>query len=148
MVIIVNKKAKFNYEIIEDFEVGIVLMGSEVKSLRDKKVSLVDSYATIRKNEVFLTNCRIEPYKQATIFNHEPTRSRKLLLKRKEIDRIVGKMNQRGWVLVPLKMYFNEKSKVKVQLGLGRGKKQFDKRQVIKERDIKREMDREMKSYR
>ncbi len=148
MEIVKNRKARFNYEIIEDHEAGISLVGSEVKSLRDKKVNLTDAYCTFRKNELFMINCRIEPYDKAvTQFAPEPTRSRKLLMHRRELDRLKGKLQQKGWIMVPLKMYFKN-NKVKVLVGVGKSKKKFDKRQTIKERDIKRETDREMKAYR
>ena len=146
MEITKNKKARFNYEILEEVEAGISLAGSEVKSLREKKVNIQEAYALFKKNELFLTNARIEPYFNASIFNHEPTRPRKLLLHRKEIDKLQGKLQQKGWVIVPLKMYF-KKSHVKVLLGICRSKKNYDKRQTIKERDISREMQREMKNY-
>ncbi len=147
MEIAFNKKARFNYEILEDIEAGIQLVGTEVKALRAKKVNLTDAYAVFRGKELFLTNCKIEPYSHGNLFNHEPDRPRKLLLKRKELDRLKGKIAQRGFALLPLKMYFNQRGKVKVLLGLGRGKKIHDKRQTIKERDLKRDMDREMKHY-
>lgn len=142
-----NKKARFNYEIIEDFEAGIVLTGTEVKSLRQKKVNIGDAYATISRDELYLTNARIEPYSHGTHSNHEPERPRKLLMKRKEIEKLRGKLNEKGLALLPLKMYFNNKGIVKVLLGLGKGKKMHDKRQTIKERDIKRDTERELKNW-
>ena len=144
--IAINKKARFNYEIIDEIEAGILLKGSEIKSIRGKKINITDAYATIKSGEIFLTNLRIDPYNNASHFNHEPTRPRKLLLKRKEIDRLQGKLKEKGFVMVPLKLYF-KRHWVKVLLGLGKGKKQYDKRHTIKERDIKREMQREMKNY-
>lgn len=147
MDVAINKKARFNHEIFEEFEAGIALSGSEIKSIREKKISVIDAYAVFRKNEIFLLNARIEPYKNSSHFNHEPLRTRKLLLHRKEIDRLKGKLQQRGWVLVVLKVYLKN-SKAKILLGLGQAKKKHDKRQVIKERDIARETSRELKNYR
>ena len=123
-----------------------MLQGSEIKSIREKKVNIVDSFATLRSGEVFLTNLRIEPYQNAYHFNHEPTRPRKLLLKRKEIDRLIGKIKEKGIVVVPLKIYLKGQW-VKVLLGLCKGKKIHDKRQNLKEKDMKRELAREMKRY-
>lgn len=146
MEIVVNRKARFNYEIIEDVEAGIELQGTEVKSLREKKVNLADSYAVFRNSELYLVNCRIEPYDFGNLQNHEPARARKLLLHRKELDKLMGKMQQKGLALLPLKMYFKGRY-VKVLLGLGKGKKSHDKRQSLKEKDTKREMEREMRKY-
>ena len=147
MNILENKKSRFNYEIIETVEAGISLLGTEVKSLRQKKANISDAYAVFKNREIYLINMNIEPYEKAANFNHEAKRPRKILLHRKEIDKLKGKLAEKGLVLVPLKLYFNKRSKVKVLLGLGRGKKLRDKRNTIKERDIKREMDREMKNY-
>ncbi|MCB1146386.1 MAG: SsrA-binding protein SmpB [Leptospiraceae bacterium] len=147
MEIVVNRKARFQYEILEDFEAGIVLVGSEVKSLREKKVNLTDAYGVFRGDELFLMNCRIDPFSHASHFNHEPARSRKLLLHRRELDRLKGKLQTKGLVIVPLKLYF-KKNLVKVLIGLGKGKKLHDKRASLREKDVKREMDREMKNYR
>ncbi len=143
---IVNKKARFDYEIEEEVEAGIVLVGSEVKSIRVGKINISDSYAVFRRHELYLINLRIEPYANASHFNHEPERSRKLLLHRKELDRLETKLKLKGYVIVGLKMYFKG-STVKVLLGLGRAKKKYDKREVIKERETKREMNRELKKY-
>ncbi len=140
-----NKKAHFNYEIVEDLEAGIVLTGTEVKSLRGGKANLTDAYATFRGDELFLTNARIEPYEFGNFANHEPDRSRKLLLHKKQILRLKGKTALKGWVIVPLKMYFHH-GKVKVLLGVGKGKKLHDKRATIKDRESKRDMERELKS--
>ena len=146
MEIAVNRKARFNYEIVEDFEAGIALTGTEVKSLRAKKVNISDGYVLIRDHAVQLINCRIEPYEKGNIMNHEPLRPRNLLLKKKEIDRLRGKMHERGYALLPLKMYFKGRY-VKLLIGLGKGKKSHDKRQTIRERDIRRDTEREMKKY-
>src|SRR4029453_10023467 len=125
----------------ETFEAGIVLVGSEVKALREGKANLKDSYGRIEHDEVWLWNAHISPYGPASQFGHEPTRSRKLLLHRSEIARLNGKVKERGLTLVPLRLYFKN-GRAKVELGLARGKKQHDKREAIKEREIRREMDR------
>jgi SsrA-binding protein len=142
-----NSKARFEYEIIEEFEAGIVLTGSEVKSMRLKKVAIVDSYGVIKGHEVFLINMRIEPYLYGHHFNHEPARTRKLLLHKKEINRLKGKLAEKGWALIPLKIYFKNNKTVKILLGLCKGKKLHDKRQSIKDKDLNRDAQRELKSY-
>ncbi|MCS6984136.1 MAG: SsrA-binding protein SmpB [Leptospiraceae bacterium] len=147
MEIVENRKARFNYEILDEVEAGVVLLGTEVKSLRQKKANISDAYAVFHGNELFLVNSKIEPYSHAGMFQHEPTRARKLLLHQKELARLKGKLSQRGYTLLPLKLYFNKRGKVKVLLALARGKKTHDKRQAIKERDLKREMERELKGY-
>lgn len=147
MEIAVNRKARFNYEILEDFEAGIVLTGTEVKALRQKKVNISDAYVLIRNDVVELINCRIEPYEQGNIMNHDPLRPRNLLLKKREIDRLRGKMRERGYALLPLKMYFKGRY-VKVLIGLAKGKKKHDKRAAIREKDIRRDTERELKQYR
>jgi SsrA-binding protein len=146
--VVVNRKARHDYFIDETVEAGLVLTGSEVKSLRDGRCNLVDSFARITRGEAFITNVHISPYDPASRENHEPTRSRKLLLHRLEIDRLEGKLKQKGLTLVPLRIYFNERGRAKIELGLGRGKKHYDKRQTIKERDAKRETARAMRSHR
>lgn len=133
-----NREAKYNYFIEEEIECGIVLTGTEIKSIRDGKVNLKDSYAVIRKNEVYLLNTHISEYKEGNIFNHDPRRSRKLLLHKAEILKLNNKVSQEGLTLIPLKLYF-KKNKVKILLGLCKGKKTYDKRETIKERDLKRE---------
>lgn len=143
---ILNRKAKFNYFIIEEIECGIELFGSEVKSIRNGNCNIKDSYGVIRNNEVYLINMFIKNYKEASIFNKEETRKRKLLLHKKEIIKLKEKIEKEGYTLVPLKVYFN-KNKVKVLLGLCKGKKTYDKREVLKEKEIKRKIEREIKSY-
>jgi len=133
-----NREAKYNYFILEEIECGIVLTGTEIKAIRSSKVNLKDSYAVIRKNEVFLINTHISEYKEGNIFNHDPKRSRKLLLHKDEIIKLNNKVSQEGLTLIPLKLYF-KKNKVKILLGLCKGKKNYDKRETIKERDLKRE---------
>lgn len=143
-----NRKARYDYFIEETIECGIVLSGTEVKSVRAGKVSMSESYAMIRSGEVFIVNMHINPYEQGNIFNKDPLRDRKLLLHKNEITRLIGYVQQDGLALVPLKVYF-KRNKVKVLLGIARGKKKHDKRQDIAERDAKREIDRRLKdSYR
>jgi SsrA-binding protein len=143
-----NKKARHEYEILDTYEAGIALQGSEVKSCRQGAVNLKDSYARIDGTEIFLVNAHISPYAHANRFNHEPLRRRKLLLHRAEIKKLYGKMRERGQSFVPLKMYFNEKGKVKVLIALVKGKKLHDKRDSIRERDQKRDAERTKKSRR
>ena len=134
-----NKKASYNYSLEETFEAGIVLLGSEVKSLREGSVSIQDSYASLKKNEIFLLNLYIAPYNQASIFNHDTKRVRKLLLCRKEIKKIIGKIKLKGYSLIPISIYFNHKNFVKLDIALGKGKKNYDKRQDIKQKDWSRQ---------
>lgn len=143
-VVVTNKKARFQYEIIETFEAGIVLQGTEVKSLRLGKGNLQDSYATIKDGESFLYNMHISPYEQGNIYNHDPDRIRKLLLHKQEIKRLTGKVVERGMTLVPLKIYFKN-GRAKVELGLARGKSLVDKRKDIARRDEQRIAEREFK---
>ncbi len=143
----VNRKAHYDYEIVDTFEAGIVLLGTEVKSLRNNKVNLSDSYAGLTaENEVMLYQMNIPKYSMAKISNHEPKRNRKLLLKKREIKKLIGNLKKKGYSLVPLKVYFNEKGFVKVAIGLGRGKSNIDKRETIKEREWNREKARLLKN--
>lgn len=144
-IVCVNRRARHNYFIDETFEAGLVLLGSEVKSLRDGKANLVDSYAQIRRGEAFLVNTHISPYAGANRFNHEPTRTRKLLLHAREIERLTGKTKERGLTLIPLKLYFKD-GRAKVELGLARGKKLYDKRETLKRKVAQREVERSLKS--
>ncbi|MFM7620037.1 MAG: SsrA-binding protein SmpB [Alphaproteobacteria bacterium] len=139
---ILNRKAHFNYLISEEIEAGVVLLGSEVKAIKEGKANLNDCYCTENKGEIFMINCHISEYKGANRFNHQPKRPRKLLLKRKEINKIIGKINTQGFSLIPLKIYTNKKNFIKILLGLGKGKKLHDKRNTIKQRDIKRHLQR------
>ncbi len=136
-----NRRARFDYEIEDRYEAGLALTGSEVKALRAGNVSLSDAYAQPRGQELFLVNCRIGEYGPASHFGHAPLRDRKLLLRREEIDKIRGKVEQRGYTLVPLQVYFKQ-GWAKVELGLGRGRKHEDRRDAIAERETKREMER------
>jgi SsrA-binding protein len=138
-VVAVNKPAYFNYEILETIEAGIALLGSEVKSIRDGRVSLKDSFADVKGSEIILFHLHISPYEGANIFNHDPLRSRKLLLHRREIRRLTGKIKERGLTLIPTKIVFNDKGLVKIELGLAKGKKLYEKRATIKDRDTARE---------
>lgn len=135
---IVNREAKYNYFILEEIECGIVLSGTEIKAIRDGKANLKDSYAIIRNNEVYLLNMYIGEYKEGNIFNHEPRRTRKLLLHKNEINKLKKGVEQEGSTLVPLKLYFS-KNNAKILLALSKGKKNFDKRETIKEREMNRE---------
>ena len=143
-----NRKAFHDYAIEDKFEAGIVLKGTEVKSLRDGKVQLRDSYASVDHGEVFLHHCHISPYSHGNLMNHDPDRPRKLLLHRKEINKLLGKTLQKGLTLVPLRIYFSPGGKAKVELGLAKGKKQYDRRESIKTREAGREVDRAMKAGR
>ncbi len=140
-IVATNRKARFNYEILDTYEAGMVLLGSEVKSLRAGSVQLKDAYATIRGGEVWLENAHIAPYSFSENGGHEPERPRKLLLHRREIDRLFGKIREDGLTLVPLQMYFSGGT-AKIELGLGRGKRTYDKRKAIVERQQKREIAR------
>jgi len=144
----VNKKAYRNFEFIDKFEAGLSLSGSEVKSLRDGAADLSGSYARIQDDECWLVGASISQYQQAGDRQHEPTRKRKLLLHKTEIYRIRIKLEQRGFTLVPLRIYFNNRGLAKIELALAKGKRQYDKRQTITDRDQKRDIDRSMKKYR
>jgi SsrA-binding protein len=146
-VIAQNKRAHFDYEILEKFEAGIQLTGSEIKSIRQGRVNLSAAYATVQKEEVFLMQAEIQPYDKGGYANHEPKRKRKLLLHRKEIEYLIGKTQTKGQTLVPTKLYLKN-GYAKVELGLGVGKKTHDKRATIKEREVKRSLDKAMKRNR
>lgn len=143
---IINRKAKFDYFIEDEFEAGIVLTGTEIKSIRAGHCNLKDCYGVVKNGEVFLLNMFIGQYKEGNIFNHSETRSRKLLLHKKEIKKIEDSISLNGLTLVPLKGYFKD-NKFKILVGIGRGKKNYDKRESIKERDIKREVDKNLKRH-
>lgn len=139
--IVRNKKALFNYELIEKYETGIVLLGTEVKSLREHSVNMSDSYASFKKGELFIVNMHISPYHFGNRNNHEPLRERKLLMKKREINRLLGKVKEQGLTLIPISLYFS-KGKVKVELALAKGKKLHDKRETLKRKTLDREMER------
>jgi SsrA-binding protein len=136
-----NKRASHDYHILETWEAGLVLTGSEVKSLRNGRANIGDAYAILQHGEVYLINLHISPYEQASYFNHEPTRTRKLLLHKKEIKRMIGSVERQGLTLIPLELYF-KRGKAKVALGLGKGKKLHDKRADLRKKDDEREMAR------
>jgi SsrA-binding protein len=138
-----NRKAKFNYQILETYEAGIVLTGCEIKSIREGKVNFKDSFAQIKEGEVFLFNLHLSPYEQGNRFNPDPTRPRKLLLRKKEIKSLLGKLIQRGWALIPLEIYL-KRNLAKVKLALAKGKKVYDKKDELKKRDLEREMRRQL----
>jgi len=136
-----NRKARYDYFIEEKYEAGMVLLGPEVKSLREGRANLVDSYARVKNGEVFLFNMNITPYHHAsTHVSMDPTRTRKLLMHRREIKRLIGKTEEKGYSLIPTKVYFTEKGKAKVELALAKGKRKYDKRQALKEKELKREI--------
>ena len=137
-IICLNRKASFNYFLIDFFEAGLVLRGPEIKSVRNSKVSIADSYGIEKNGEIYLINSHIPVYKEASYSNHNPYAERKLLLNKREINKLIGKMNQEGLTLVPTKMYF-KKGKAKIEIALGKGKKNFDKRQTKKTRDWNRD---------
>lgn len=144
---ILNRKAKHDYFIEEVYEAGIVLTGTEIKSIRNGNCNIKDCYGIIRNHEVYLLNMFVSPYKEGNIFNHEETRNRKLLLHKKEIKKLEEAVRLKGLTLIPLKLYFAENNILKVFLGVCRGKKDYDKRESIKERDMKREALKNIKNY-
>jgi SsrA-binding protein len=144
-VVITNRKAVHLYEILETFEVGLVLRGTEVKSLRQGQANFKDSYALVEGGELWLVGCHISPYRHGSDANHDPERRRKLLLHRGEINRLLGKVQERGLTLVPLRLYFKS-GRAKLELGLGRGRKLHDKRRAIREREMRRELDKAVRS--
>jgi SsrA-binding protein len=142
-----NRKARFNYEILDTYEAGLVLTGTEVKSLREGKANIAESYATDEGGEIWLINSYLPEYLQANRFNHEPRRRRKLLLSKREVHRLQGAVNREGMSLIPLKIYFNDQGRAKMELALGKGKKLHDKRESEKERDWNRQKSRIMKDH-
>ncbi len=142
--ITVNRKARHEYAILQTYEAGIVLVGTEVKALRQGKANLVDSYANLKDGEVWLFGAHISVYEQGNINDHEPTRTRKLLLNKSEIKKLIGKVKEKGLTLIPLRLYFRN-GKVKVELALAKGKKVYDKRESIAKRDMQRDQERNVK---
>lgn len=142
-VIAQNKKARYDYEILSTFEAGLVLTGTEIKSVREGRVQLKDGYGKIQENEAFLHEVYIAPYPNAGPFNHEPTQTRKLLLHKREIQKLYGKTQEKGLALVPLRMYLKN-GRAKVELGLGRGKRKYEKREAIKKQDARKEIQRSL----
>jgi len=145
MIEINNRKAKYDFEISDTYEVGIVLTGTEIKSIREGKANLKDSYAIVRNKELYLLNMHISHYKEGNIFNHEETRTRKLLMHKKEILKLKDSIEREGNTLVPIKLYF-KRNNAKILLGLAKGKKNYDKRETIKKRDCEREIRKEQKN--
>jgi SsrA-binding protein len=143
-IICVNKRARFDYEISDMYEAGVTLQGTEVKSLRQGRVSLQDAYADVQNGEVYLLHAHIDQYEQGNRFNHDPERPRKLLLHKQEIRRLIGKVQERGLTLIPTRMYFS-RGKAKVEIGVAKGKKNYDKRQDLKRRTAQREIDRALR---
>lgn len=141
---ITNKKANFDYQIVETYETGIVLSGTEIKSIRIGKANLKDSYAIIKNDEIFLINMHISAYDNGNRFNHEETRTRKLLMHKKEILKLKNKIELDGYTLIPVKLYFKN-SKAKIQIALAKGKKNYDKREAIKKKDMERQAIKELK---
>ncbi|MDR3610727.1 MAG: SsrA-binding protein SmpB [Ignavibacteriaceae bacterium] len=140
----VNRKARYEYAIIQTYEAGIVLQGTEVKALREGKANLVDSYGQLKNNEIWLIGAHISEYTQGNINNHDPIRTRKLLMNRSEIRKLIGKVKEKGLTLVPLRIYF-KKGRVKVEIALAKGKKVYDKRDTIAKRDFNRDQERKIK---
>jgi SsrA-binding protein len=140
----VNRKARYEYEILQVYEAGIVLQGTEVKALREGKANLVDSYGLLKENEIWLMGAHISEYTQGNINNHDPTRTRKLLMNRSEIRKLIGKVKEKGLTLVPLRIYF-KKGRVKIEIALAKGKKVHDKRETIAKRDFNRDQERKIK---
>ncbi|MCX7863255.1 MAG: SsrA-binding protein SmpB [Bacteroidales bacterium] len=147
IIIAKNKKAYFLYEIIETFVAGIVLTGSEIKSIRAGKINFVDSYGIIENGEAYIKGLHIAPYERGGYANHEPTRQRKLLLTKKEIQKIAKRIAEKGYTFIPLSCFINEKGYAKLEMGLARGKKAYDKREAIKQRDNTRENQRNLSDY-
>ncbi|ADH98645.1 SsrA-binding protein SmpB [Salisediminibacterium selenitireducens] len=141
-----NKKANHDYHIEETYEAGMVLTGTEIKSIRNRRVNLKDSFARISNGEVWLSNMHISPYEQGNRYNHDPVRARKLLLHKKQIDQLIGLTKEKGYTLVPLKIYIKN-GVAKVLIGLGKGKKKYDKREDLKRKDAKREVERAFKDH-
>ncbi len=141
-----NRKARHRFEILEQIECGVALMGSEVKSLRDGNMSLDEAYVRIRAGELWLVGCDIAEYRQANVWNHDPRRARKLLVHARQLRKLSERAHEKGFTLVPLRMYFNSRGLVKVMVGVCRGKKLFDKRATQRDADVKRDLDRAMKA--
>jgi len=145
-VVVKNRKARYEYEIIDSVEAGLVLVGSEVKSIRSARVNLSDSYGRVIKGEIWIIGMHISPYMEATTQNHDPLRERKLLLHRNEIKKLARRVQEKGFTLIPLRIYFKN-NRAKLELGVARGKRQYDKKVSIAQKDAKREMEREHKKF-
>lgn len=145
--LVTNRKARHDYHILETYEAGIALAGTEVKSLRAGKGNLKDSYARVENGELLLYSMHISPYEKGNIFNKDPLRTRKLLMHRREIDRLFGLVKEKGVTLIPLRVYLNERGRVKVELAVAKGKTLYDRREDIKQKDAEREMEKAFKDY-
>lgn len=145
--ITINRKAWHDYDIEDRFEAGIVLVGTEVKSLRAGRVNIRDSYAKVKDGELYLMECHITPYEHSSFFNHDPDRPRKLLMHKGEIRKLIGKVQEKGLTIVPLRMYFNKKNKVKVEIAVAKGKKTYDKREDLTKKDHQREIERALRNH-
>jgi SsrA-binding protein len=143
-----NKRAGFDFEIVQSFEAGIMLTGSEIKSIRDGGGSINEAFCLMRDGELYIKNMNIPEYSHGSYSNHEPTRLRKLLLKKRELERIDSKIREKGFSIIPVRVYISERGFAKVEVALARGKKKFDKRDSLKQKETKREMERVMKKYR
>ncbi|MFN8285369.1 MAG: SsrA-binding protein SmpB [Chitinophagales bacterium] len=143
-----NKKAGFEFEILERFNAGLMLTGSEVKSIRNGGGSITEAFCFVREGEVYVKNMNIPEYSHGSYANHEPMRLRKLLLTKRELKRLEAKIKERGLAVIPIRLFINERGFAKLEIGLGRGKKKYDKRESLKQKDTKREVDRVMKKYR
>lgn len=143
-ILALNKKAKLDYQVLETYEAGILLSGPEVKSAKLGQISLKGSYVTLKENEAWLLNCHISPYKKAALKEYDPTRTRKLLLHKKEINSLIGKLKQKGLTLIPLRVY-TTKGLVKIEIGLCKGKRKYEKRELIKKQEAKRKMQRALR---
>lgn len=143
-----NKRAGFDFEIIQSFEAGMMLTGSEIKSIRDGGGSINEAFCLLRDEELYIKNMNIPEYSHGSYSNHEPTRLRKLLLKKRELERITAKIKEKGFSIIPVRVFINERGFAKIEVALARGKKKFDKRDSLKQKETKREMDRVMKKYR
>ncbi|MBK8658925.1 MAG: SsrA-binding protein SmpB [Bacteroidetes bacterium] len=142
-----NKRAEFDFEIIDRFDAGIMLTGSEIKSIRDGGGTIAESFCYMRDGQVYIKNMNIPEYSHGTYANHEPARLRKLLLTKRELNKIETKMKERGYTLIPLRVFISDRGFAKIQIGLGRGKKKFDKRESLQKKDVKRDIDRALKKY-
>ena len=143
-IIVTNRKARYDYHFMDSWEAGIVLTGTEVKSLRQGKINLTDSFAAVDNGEVYLYNVHVSPYEQGSHFNHEPTRRRKLLLHRSEIRKLIGRVVEKGLTLIPTRVYF-KRGRAKVEIALAKGKRDYDRRRTIADRDARRDMERTLK---
>lgn len=144
-VVATNRKARHDYSILENYEAGIVLKGTEIKSIREGKVNIADAYVSFRNEEAYVVNMHVAKYKQGNIYNHNETRNRKLLLRKKEIIKLFNKTTREGLTIIPLKVYI-DKGLCKLEIGVAKGKKQYDKRQSLKEKDAKKRMDKNIKN--